>query len=84
MRLWRSGYGLCAVAASVGGLTDSDVGAAHAAVGFDAENEAGAQMFLPATKQFGPTGANLVVRSKLPPAALATSVMSALREMNPP
>jgi predicted permease len=49
----------------------------------NAENEAGAQMFLPATKDFGPTGANLVVRSKLPPAALAASVMGKLREINP-
>ncbi len=40
-------------------------------------------MFLPATKDFGPTGANLVVRSKLPPAALAASVMGKLREINP-
>jgi predicted permease len=48
-----------------------------------AEDNAGAQMYLPATKQFGPAGANLVVRSKLPPNALATSVMSALRQINP-
>ena len=48
-----------------------------------AEDNAGAQMYLPATKQFGPEGANLVVRSKLPPSALATSVMSTLRQMNP-
>ena len=40
-------------------------------------------MYLPATKQFGPEGANLVVRSKLPPAALATSVMGTLRQINP-
>ena len=40
-------------------------------------------MYLPATKQFGPEGANLVVRSKLPPAALATSVMHTLQEINP-
>jgi predicted permease len=48
-----------------------------------AEDNAGAQMYLPATKQFGPEGANLVVRSKLPPAALATSVLRTLREINP-
>jgi predicted permease len=48
-----------------------------------AEDNAGAQMYLPATKQFGPVGANLVVRSKLPPTALATSVMSTLRQINP-
>jgi predicted permease len=48
-----------------------------------AENEAGAQMYLPATKNFGPEGMELVVRSKLPPAALGSSVMRMLREMNP-
>jgi predicted permease len=48
-----------------------------------AEDGAGAQMYLPATKQFGPEGANLVVRSKLPPTPLATSVMSTLRQINP-
>ena len=48
-----------------------------------AENNAGAQAYLPATKQFGPEGAYLVVRSKLPPAPLATSLMSTLRQINP-
>jgi predicted permease len=48
-----------------------------------AEDVAGAQMYLPATKQFGPEGSYLVVRSKLPPGALATSVMKTLREINP-
>ncbi len=47
-----------------------------------AEDNAGAQMYLPATKQFGPEGANLVVRSKLPAASLAASVMHTLREIN--
>jgi predicted permease len=49
----------------------------------NAEDDAGWQMYLPATKQFGPEGAELVVRSKLPPAALATDVMSTLRQINP-
>ncbi len=40
-------------------------------------------MYLPATKQFGPEGAFLVVRSKLPPTALARSVMITLRRINP-
>ena len=48
-----------------------------------AEDIAGAQMYLPATKRFGPEGANLVVRSKLPPTALAKSVMDTLRQINP-
>jgi len=48
-----------------------------------AEDNAGAQMYLPASKQFGPEGAYLVLRSKLPSAALATTVMQTLRELNP-
>jgi predicted permease len=48
-----------------------------------AEDNAGAQMYLPATKRFGPEGAYLVVRSKLPPTALATTVTRTLREINP-
>jgi predicted permease len=47
------------------------------------EDNAGAQMYLPANKQFGPEGSYLVVRSKLPSTALAASVMRTLREINP-
>ncbi len=48
-----------------------------------AEENAGAQMYLPSTRQFGPEGANLVVRSKLPASALAMPVMRTLRQINP-
>ncbi|MDR3774408.1 MAG: ABC transporter permease [Terracidiphilus sp.] len=48
-----------------------------------AEDNAGAQMYLPSTKQFGPEGSYLVVRSNLPPATLAMSVVRTLREINP-
>ncbi len=48
-----------------------------------AEESAGAQMYLPSTKQFGPEGANLVMRSKLPSSALAMPVMKMLRQINP-
>ncbi len=48
-----------------------------------AEANGGAQMYLPATKQFGPEGAFLVLRSKLPPSALARTVMITLRRINP-
>ena len=47
-----------------------------------AESNGGWQMYL-ATSQFGPEGANLVVRSKLPPSTLAPTVMSTLRSINP-
>jgi predicted permease len=48
-----------------------------------AEDNSGAQMYLPATKQFGPAGVNLVVRSKLSHTSLALSVMKTLRQINP-
>jgi len=46
------------------------------------EEAANPEVFVPIT-QGGPDGAELVVRSKLPPGALAGSVMSTLRSMNP-
>ncbi|MEQ1352861.1 MAG: ABC transporter permease [Candidatus Acidiferrum sp.] len=46
------------------------------------ETQAGFQMYLPSTQQ-GPEGAELVVRTKLPPDVLASSVMSVLRSINP-
>jgi hypothetical protein len=47
-----------------------------------AEENAGAEMQLPSTKQFGPEGANLVMRAKLPTSALAMPVMRTLRQIN--
>ncbi|WP_263357221.1 ABC transporter permease [Acidicapsa ligni] len=46
------------------------------------EGESGWQMYMPLSQQ-GNDGAQLVVRTKLPPAALASSVMTTLRSMNP-
>ncbi len=46
------------------------------------EAQTGWQIYYPAT-QATPTSAELVVRSQLPPAALGTSVLRALRELNP-
>ena len=46
------------------------------------ETPAGAEMYLPVT-QADPEGAELVVRTKLPPDALASSVMKTLRALNP-
>ena len=46
-----------------------------------AETAAGWQMYLPLP--YGPEGTELVVRTKLPPATLASSVMGALRQINP-
>jgi predicted permease len=47
-----------------------------------AETEPGWQMYLPVTQNY-PVGAELVVRTKLEPAALGSSVMSVLRTLNP-
>jgi hypothetical protein len=46
------------------------------------DGEAGWQIYYPMT-QAGPSGAELVVRTTLPPASLASSVLGTLREMNP-
>ena len=47
-----------------------------------AESAAGWQMYMSAAQQ-GPEGANLVIRSSLPPATLAPAVMATLRSINP-
>ncbi|MGA2727475.1 MAG: ABC transporter permease [Terracidiphilus sp.] len=48
----------------------------------NADGDAGWQIYYPAT-QAGPAGAELVVRTTLPPATLATSVLHTLRDLNP-
>jgi predicted permease len=48
------------------------------------EGTSGEQMYLPTMRdEWGPEGAELVVRTKLPPAQLAGSVLRTLRELNP-
>jgi predicted permease len=46
------------------------------------EGGTGSQIYYPAMQQ-GPSGAQLVIRTSLPPASLAATVLSALRELNP-
>jgi predicted permease len=46
------------------------------------EGGSGSQIYYPAMQQ-NPSGAQLVVRTRLPPATLAASVLHALRELNP-
>ena len=81
-RLWpdQSPIGRTAIA---GGVESQVIGVIADVRQTGAEVDAGAQMYLPATKQFGPEGAFLVLRSKLPPAALARSVMLTLRRNDP-
>lgn len=81
-RLWpgRSPIGRTAVA---GGTDAQVIGVIADVRESNAEQDAAAQMYLPATEQFGPEGAFLVVRSRLPRTALASSVMTTLRRLNP-
>ena len=69
--------------AIAGGMESEVIGVIADVRESSAEDNAGAQMYLPATKQFSPEGSFLVVRSTLPPASLAKSVMRTLREINP-
>jgi predicted permease len=46
------------------------------------EGGTGSQIYYPAMQQ-GPAGAQLVIRTSMPPATLAASVLRALRELNP-
>jgi len=46
------------------------------------EGATGAQIYYPSTQQ-GPDGAQLVIRSSVPPETLGPSVLRALRELNP-
>ena len=48
----------------------------------DVESGTGSQIYYPATQQ-NPAGAQLVIRTSLPPASLATSVLHVLRALNP-
>lgn len=48
----------------------------------NAENQPSWQMYFPMTQE-GPAGVQLIVRSNMPPAALASGVLHALRELNP-
>jgi predicted permease len=55
------------------------VGDAHSG---SVEGDPGWQMYFPVTQE-SPNGAELVIRTALPPAALAGSVLRTLRELNP-
>ncbi len=46
------------------------------------DGDTGWQIYYPTTQK-GPAGAELVIRSKVPPAALGVTVLRALRDMNP-
>jgi predicted permease len=82
-RLWPHQQNPIGRTAVAGGADAEVIGVIADVRESSAEENAGAQMYLPSTKQFGPEGANLVVRSKLPSSALAVPVMRTLRQINP-
>jgi predicted permease len=70
--------------ASAGGMDARVIGVVADVHESSVEGNPGWQMYLSgAAPQFGPEGAQLVVRTKLPPETLAGSVMSTLRQINP-
>jgi len=81
-KLWQ-GKDAIGRTATAGGSESQVIGVIADVRETGAEDNPGAQMYLPANKQWGPEGCYLVLRSKLPPTTLAASVMRTLREINP-
>lgn len=80
-RLWPGQDALGRIA-EVGGGDTTVVGVVSDVRETSVEDSSGPEVYLPVT-QAGPEGAELVVRTKLPPNVLASSVMRALRALNP-
>jgi predicted permease len=80
-RLWPGQDPLGRIAV-IGGTDTKVVGIVANVRETSVEDSSGLEMYVPAT-QAGPAGAELVVRTKLPPQALAASVMHTLRTLNP-
>jgi predicted permease len=70
--------------AVVGGMDARVIGVVADVHESTVEDHAGWQMYVSgAAPQFGPEGAQLVVRTKIPPETLAPQVMNTLRQINP-
>ncbi len=80
-RLWPGEDPLGRIAV-VGGQDARVVGVVSNVRETSVEDSSGPEVYLPVT-QVGPAGAELVVRTKLPPNTLASSVMRTLRSLNP-
>jgi predicted permease len=80
-RLWPGQNPLGRIA-EVGGDDARVVGVVSNVRETSVEDSSGPEVYLPVT-QDGPVGAELVVRSKLPPDVMASSVMRTLRALNP-
>lgn len=82
-RLWP-GQDAVGQMAQAGGVDVRVIGVVANVRESSVEGPGGWQMYLPVTvSRFRPEGAELVVRTKLPPSALAGSVMKGLRSINP-
>jgi predicted permease len=80
-RLWPGQDPLGRIAV-VGGDDSKVVGVVSNVRETSVEDASGPEVYLPVT-QAGPVGAELVVRTRLPPDVLASSVMATLRALNP-
>ena len=79
---WKDGDVLGKPLANGGGADLHVVGIVDDVHEESVDGDAGWQIYYPMT-QAGPSDAELVVRTTMPPSALATSVLSTLRELNP-
>jgi predicted permease len=79
---WPNGDAVGKALANGGGADLHVVGVVDDVHEENVDGEAGWQIYYPMT-QAGPSGAELVVRTRMQPSALAGSVLAALREMNP-
>jgi predicted permease len=82
-RLWPGQDPIDRIAVA-GGMDARVIGVVEDVHESSVEGIPGWQMYVSGvTPQYGPEGAQLVIRSKVPPEALASTVMNTLREMNP-
>lgn len=80
-RFWR-GEDPLGTMAITGNLNARVIGVIADVRDHSLETSAGPELYLTAT-QAGPNGAKLVIRTKLPPASLAATLMQKLRSLNP-
>jgi len=79
---WSDGNAVGKALSNGGGADLHVVGVVDDVHEENVDGDAGWQIYYPAI-QATPSGAELVVRSSLPPGSLATSVLTTLRELNP-
>jgi predicted permease len=80
--MWPDGNAVGKALGNGGGPSLNVVGVVSDVHEENVDGDAGWQIYYPNT-QAGPNDTELVVRSSVPPASMATSVLTTLREMNP-